>query len=64
MRELQLVRTGRLQWRDRPTPVLTDAREQVTTLTADWEDAPEAYKAHTIKLVPHRKPLHAVAADR
>ncbi|NQE71032.1 hypothetical protein [Nocardia gamkensis] len=36
--------------------------EQVTTLTADWEDAPEAYKAHTTKLVLHRKPLHA--ADR
>ncbi|MEU1995639.1 alcohol dehydrogenase catalytic domain-containing protein [Nocardia gamkensis] len=33
--------------------------EQVTTLTADWEDAPEAYKAHTTKLVLHRKPLHA-----
>ncbi|MFG3618809.1 hypothetical protein [Nocardia sp. NPDC047654] len=38
--------------------------EQVTTLTADWEDAPEAYKARTTKLVLHREPLHAVAADR
>jgi alcohol dehydrogenase len=28
--------------------------EIVTTLTADWDDAPEAYKAHTTKLVLHR----------
>ncbi|NLE81554.1 MAG: alcohol dehydrogenase catalytic domain-containing protein [Rhodococcus sp.] len=31
--------------------------EQVTTLLADWEDAPEAYQAHTTKLVLHRQPL-------
>lgn len=36
--------------------------ELVTTLTADWEDAPEAYKAHTTKLVLHRAPLHALDA--
>lgn len=28
--------------------------EQVTTLTADWEDAPTAYAARTTKLVLHR----------
>ncbi|MFG1931271.1 hypothetical protein ACGFK1_11505 [Mycobacterium sp. NPDC048908] len=28
--------------------------ELVTTLTADWDEAPEAYKAHTTKLVLHR----------
>lgn len=28
--------------------------EKVTTLLADWEDAPEAYAAHTTKLVLHR----------
>jgi alcohol dehydrogenase len=33
--------------------------ETVTTLTAGWDDAPEAYTAHTTKLVLHRKPLHA-----
>ncbi|MEU6585672.1 alcohol dehydrogenase catalytic domain-containing protein [Nocardia sp. NPDC046763] len=27
MRELQFVRTGRLEWRERPTPVLRDARD-------------------------------------
>ncbi|MGX1808997.1 zinc-dependent alcohol dehydrogenase [Nocardia sp. NPDC055321] len=36
--------------------------EFVTTLTADWDDAPEAYTAHTTKLVLHRPPLYA--ADR
>ena len=35
--------------------------EEVTTLTADWEDAPEAYVARTTKLVLHRNPLHAAA---
>lgn len=33
--------------------------EKVTTLTADWEDAPQAYRAHTTKLVLHRAPLYA-----
>lgn len=32
--------------------------EQVTSLLADWDDAPEAYAAHTTKLVLHRAPLH------
>lgn len=32
--------------------------EQVTSLLADWEDAPEAYAAHTTKLVLHREPLN------
>ncbi|WP_433591678.1 hypothetical protein [Nocardia sp. CA-145437] len=155
MPELQFIRAGRLEWRDRPTPVLQDARdaivrpivagrcdgdtlpihrhvsramqvgmragligpvvgsicgpvpfrgpfdvslmhmyandvtlkvgvsnvrpvlpelldfvaqqsfpaEQVTTLTADWEDAPEAYAAHTTKLVLHREPLHTAAPE-
>jgi len=31
--------------------------EIVTSLLADWEDAPEAYAAHTTKLVLHRAPL-------
>lgn len=31
--------------------------ERVTTITADWEDAPSAYAAHTTKLVLHRPPL-------
>ncbi|MCP2289911.1 zinc-binding dehydrogenase [Nocardia amikacinitolerans] len=31
--------------------------EQVTTLLADWDDAPDAYTAHTTKLVLHRPPL-------
>lgn len=31
--------------------------ERVTSLLADWEDAPEAYGAHTTKLVLHRPPL-------
>jgi threonine dehydrogenase-like Zn-dependent dehydrogenase len=31
--------------------------EIVTTLTADWDDAPEAYKARTTKLVLHRPRL-------
>jgi alcohol dehydrogenase len=31
--------------------------EQVTSLLADWDDAPEAYAAHTTKLVLHRAPL-------
>ena len=30
--------------------------EQVTTLTADWDDAPTAYAAHTTKLVLQRDP--------
>jgi threonine dehydrogenase-like Zn-dependent dehydrogenase len=35
--------------------------ELVTTLTADWDDAPEAYKARTAKLVLHRPRLGATA---
>jgi alcohol dehydrogenase len=31
--------------------------EHVTSLLADWEDAPEAYAARTTKLVLHRPPL-------
>jgi alcohol dehydrogenase len=31
--------------------------EQVTTVTADWDDAPQAYTAHTTKLVLHRPAL-------
>jgi threonine dehydrogenase-like Zn-dependent dehydrogenase len=31
--------------------------ERVTSLLADWEDAPTAYAAHTTKLVLHRPPL-------
>lgn len=31
--------------------------ENVTTLLADWDDAPDAYRAHTTKLVLHRQPL-------
>jgi alcohol dehydrogenase len=31
--------------------------ERVTTLLADWEDAPTAYAARTTKLVLHRPPL-------
>jgi alcohol dehydrogenase len=31
--------------------------ERVTSLLADWEDAPEAYTARTTKLVLHRAPL-------
>lgn len=31
--------------------------EQVTSLLADWEDAPAAYAARTTKLVLHRPPL-------
>jgi threonine dehydrogenase-like Zn-dependent dehydrogenase len=31
--------------------------ERVTSLLADWDDAPEAYRAHTTKLVLHREPL-------
>jgi threonine dehydrogenase-like Zn-dependent dehydrogenase len=31
--------------------------EEVTSLLADWEDAPEAYAARTTKLVLHRPPL-------
>lgn len=31
--------------------------ERVTSLVADWDDAPEAYQAHTFKLVLHRPPL-------
>ena len=33
------------------------AAERVTSLLADWEDAPEAYTEHTTKLVLHRPPL-------
>jgi threonine dehydrogenase-like Zn-dependent dehydrogenase len=36
--------------------------EDVTTLTADWDDAPAAYTAHTTKLVLERDPLSAAAA--
>jgi alcohol dehydrogenase len=35
--------------------------ECVTSLLADWEDAPEAYTAHTTKLVLHRPPLEPPA---
>lgn len=35
--------------------------EKVTTLLADWEDAPDAYGAHTTKVVLHRPPLDLVA---
>src|SRR5699024_3026940 len=31
--------------------------ENVTTLLADWDDAPEAYVAHTTKVVLHRQPI-------
>ena len=31
--------------------------EKVTTLLADWEDAPTAYATRTTKLVLHRPPL-------
>ncbi|MDL9935273.1 alcohol dehydrogenase catalytic domain-containing protein [Gordonia sp. ABSL1-1] len=31
--------------------------EQVTTVLADWDDAPQAYRAHTTKLVLHRPQL-------
>ncbi|GAB89764.1 zinc-dependent alcohol dehydrogenase [Gordonia rhizosphera] len=31
--------------------------ETVTTTLADWDDAPQAYRAHTTKLVLHRAPL-------
>jgi threonine dehydrogenase-like Zn-dependent dehydrogenase len=31
--------------------------ELVTTVTADWDDAPQAYTEHTTKLVLHRPPL-------
>jgi threonine dehydrogenase-like Zn-dependent dehydrogenase len=31
--------------------------ERVTTLLADWEDAPAAYAARTTKLVLHRSPV-------
>ena len=31
--------------------------ERVTSLLADWDDAPEAYAAPTTKLVLHRPPL-------
>lgn len=33
--------------------------ELVTTATVDWEQAPQAYTAHTTKLVLHRPPLGA-----
>jgi hypothetical protein len=32
------------------------AAEHVTTLTADWDDAPNAYAARTTKLVLERDP--------
>lgn len=35
--------------------------EDVTSLLADWGDAPEAYAAHTTKLVIHRQPLDLAA---
>ena len=31
--------------------------EIVTTVTADWEDVPDAYAARTTKVVLHREPL-------
>ena len=31
--------------------------EAVTTITADWDDAPNAYTARTTKLVLQRDPL-------
>jgi hypothetical protein len=31
--------------------------EQVTSLLADWDEAPAAYAARTTKLVLHRPPL-------
>lgn len=31
--------------------------ERVTSLLADWDDAPDAYLAHTTKVVLHRAPL-------
>jgi alcohol dehydrogenase len=31
--------------------------ENIATMVADWEDAPEAYKAHTTKLVLRRSPV-------
>ncbi|HEY6647482.1 MAG TPA: zinc-binding alcohol dehydrogenase, partial [Mycobacterium sp.] len=36
--------------------------ELVTTLTADWDDAPAVYSARTTKLVLRRPPLHTVNA--
>ena len=38
------------------------AAERVTTLTADWEDAPRAYAARTTKVVLHRDPLEALTS--
>jgi threonine dehydrogenase-like Zn-dependent dehydrogenase len=35
------------------------AAERVTTLTADWNDAPSAYAARTTKVALHRDPLSA-----
>ncbi len=37
------------------------AAERVTSLVADWDDAPEVYGARTIKLVLHRPPLDLAA---
>ena len=31
--------------------------ERVTSLLADWDDAPDAYQSHTTKVVLHRDPL-------
>jgi hypothetical protein len=31
--------------------------EKVTTVTADWDDAPSAYTVHTTKLVLRRDPV-------
>jgi len=36
--------------------------ENVTTLTADWDDAPTAYAAHTTKVVLERDPITLSAA--
>ena len=33
--------------------------ERVTTVTADWDDAPSAYATRTTKLVLRREPLSA-----
>ena len=39
------------------------ATEQVTTVLADFDDAPTAYAARTTKLVLHRDPLHQLAPE-
>jgi threonine dehydrogenase-like Zn-dependent dehydrogenase len=39
------------------------AAERVTTLTADWDDAPSAYAARTTKVVLQRDPLSATGVQ-